>query len=70
LEQEQDGRYVVSAATPPGCISQVDTRAEVLDNAREAMELYIDDCREAGDAIPTEAGTEFIIDVEAASGGA
>jgi antitoxin HicB len=54
LEQEQDGGYVVSAATLPGCVSQGNTRAEALDNTREAIERYIDDSREAGDPVPTE----------------
>jgi predicted RNase H-like HicB family nuclease len=65
LGQEQGGGHVASAATVPGCVSQGDTRAGALDNIREAIELYIDDCREAGDPVPTEAGTEFI-EVEAA----
>jgi len=34
-------------------------------NIREAIELYVEDCRDAGDPIPTEAGKEFV-DVEAA----
>ena len=34
-------------------------------NIREALELYIEDCREAGDPVPTEANKEFI-EVEAA----
>jgi antitoxin HicB len=65
LEQEQDGGYVVSAATLPGCVGQGDTRAEALDNNLEAIGLYIDDCREAGDPVPTDAVTNFI-EVEAA----
>ena len=36
-----------------------------LTNIREALELYIEDCREAGDPVPTEANKEFI-EVEAA----
>jgi predicted RNase H-like HicB family nuclease len=31
-----------------------------LDNIREAIELYLDDCRDAGDPVPTEAGKEFV----------
>ena len=65
LEQETDGGYVVSAPALPGCISQGDTRAEALANIREAIELYVQDCRDAGDPVPTEAGKEFV-DIEAA----
>jgi predicted RNase H-like HicB family nuclease len=64
LEREQDGGYVVSVPALPGCVSQGDTRAEALKNIQEAIELYVEDCREAGDPVPTEAGKEFV-EVEA-----
>ena len=53
LEQEQDGGYVVSVPVLPGCVSQGDSRNEALDNIREAIELYVEDCREAGDPTAT-----------------
>jgi predicted RNase H-like HicB family nuclease len=65
LEQEQDGGYVASVPALPGCVSQGDTREAALANIREAIELYLDDCRDAGDPIPIEAGREFV-EVEAA----
>jgi predicted RNase H-like HicB family nuclease len=60
LEQESDGGYVVSVPALPGCVSQGDSRAQALANIREAIELYVQDCREAGDPVPTEAGKEFV----------
>jgi predicted RNase H-like HicB family nuclease len=65
LEREDDGGYVAGVPALPGCVSQGDTRAETLSNIREAIELYVEDCREAGDPVPTEAGKEFV-EVEAA----
>jgi len=65
LEQESDGGYVVNVPALPGCVSQGDTRGEALANIREAITLYVEDCRGAGDPIPTEAGKEFV-EVEAA----
>jgi antitoxin HicB len=59
LEREDDGGYVVSVPALPGCISQGDTRDEALANIREAIGLYIEDCRAAGDPVPTEADKEF-----------
>ena len=44
---------------------EADTRAEALKNIREAIALYVEDCRDAGDPVPTEAGKEFV-EVEAA----
>ncbi|MCC6580154.1 MAG: type II toxin-antitoxin system HicB family antitoxin [Phycisphaeraceae bacterium] len=60
LEREADGGYVASAPTLPGCVSQGDTREEAMANIREAVELYIEDCLDAGDPVPTEAGREFV----------
>jgi predicted RNase H-like HicB family nuclease len=65
LEPEANGGYFASVPALRGCVSQRDTRTEALANIREAIELYIADCREAGDPVPTEAGKEFI-EIEAA----
>ncbi len=65
LEQEQDGGYVASVPALPGCVSQEDSRAEVLANIQEAIKLYVDDCIESGDSVPIEAGREFV-EIEAA----
>lgn len=65
LEREPDGGFVVTVPALPVCVTQGDTRAEAVANAREAIELYLEDCRATGDPIPTEDGKEFI-EVEAA----
>lgn len=65
LEREPDGGYVASVPALPGCVTQGDSRADALANVREAITLYIEDCRDAGDPIPTEDGREFV-EVEAA----
>jgi predicted RNase H-like HicB family nuclease len=65
LEQEPDEGFVASVPTLPGCISQGDTREDALQNIREAIELYLEDCRESGDPIPSESGREFV-EIEAA----
>jgi len=57
--------YVAIVPARPGCVTQGDDRAEALANVREAIELYIEDCLEAGDPVPTEIGREFV-DIEAA----
>ena len=59
LEPEDDGGFIVSVPALPGCINQGDTREEALENIREAVALYVEDCREAGDPVPTETGKEF-----------
>jgi predicted RNase H-like HicB family nuclease len=59
LKQEPDGGYVATVPALPGCVSQGDTRDEVMKNIREAAELYIEESIAAGDPVPTEAGREY-----------
>ena len=66
LEQESDGGYVVSVPALPGCVSQGDSRVQALGNIREAIDLFVQDCREAGDPVPTEVGKEFVEVIAAA----
>jgi predicted RNase H-like HicB family nuclease len=60
LEREPDGGFVAEVPALPGCISQGDTRDEAMANIREAIQAYIEDCVKAGEALPSEAGLEFI----------
>ena len=64
LQQEADGGYVATAPALPGCVSQGDTREEVLANIREAIEVYLEDCAASGEPAPQEAGQE-VIELEA-----
>jgi predicted RNase H-like HicB family nuclease len=65
LEREDDGGFVASVPSLPGCVSQGDSRDEAMKNVREAIEVYIEDCRESGEPIPSESGREFV-DIDAA----
>ena len=58
LETAEDGGYVVSVPALPGCFTQGDTREEALENAREAIELYVEELRARGETIPVELKTE------------
>ena len=60
LQRENDGGYIATVPALPGCVSQGDTRAEVLKNIDEAIELYLEDVREAGEAIPVETDREYV----------
>ena len=66
VEVEPDGGFVVSVPVLPGCVSEGDSRAEALANIREAISLYLADCQDSGEPVPTEAGKEFI-EIEAAA---
>jgi predicted RNase H-like HicB family nuclease len=45
--------YVASVPTLAGCVSQGDTGDEALRHIREAIELYVEECKDAGDPVPT-----------------
>ncbi len=51
---EEEGGYTVIVPALPGCISEGDTLEEALENIKEAIELYLDSCRKAGEEIPIE----------------
>ena len=42
LEPSEEGGYTAVVPSLPGCISEGDTRAEVLTNIQEAIELYLE----------------------------
>jgi predicted RNase H-like HicB family nuclease len=54
LEREEDGGYHVFTPALKGCHSQGDTIEEALDNIREAVEVYIDSLKDAGEKVPVE----------------
>lgn len=60
LERESDGGFVVSVPVLPGCISQGNSREEALANIREAVELYVEDCRLSGDPVPEVDSLEYV----------
>jgi predicted RNase H-like HicB family nuclease len=59
LEQNPEEGYVAVVPALPGCVSQGDTREQALENAREAAELYVEDCIAAGDGVPLHPGREL-----------
>jgi antitoxin HicB len=52
LEPDEDGVFVATCPSLPGCISQGNTRAEALPNIREAIEAYLISLRRHGDPVP------------------
>jgi predicted RNase H-like HicB family nuclease len=60
LEREEDGGYIATVPALLGCVSQGDSRPEVMRNIREAADVYIEDCIAFGDPVPTEAGREYL----------
>lgn len=42
IEQDEAGYFVAEVPALPGCLSQGKTKAEALDNVREAVESWVE----------------------------
>ncbi len=42
IKEGEDGWYVITVPSLPGCISQGRTKKEALENIKEAIELYLE----------------------------
>jgi predicted RNase H-like HicB family nuclease len=60
LFREDDGGFSAVVPALPGCVSQGDSRPETMRNIREAIELYLEELRAAGEAIPSEVAREIV----------
>jgi predicted RNase H-like HicB family nuclease len=50
----------------PGCVAAGETREEVLDLIREAIEFHIEGFRQEGQPVPPPSSTSAVVDVAAA----
>lgn len=50
----------------PGCVAVDETREEVLELIREAIEFHLEDLRESGENIPEPCSSGELIEVQAA----
>jgi predicted RNase H-like HicB family nuclease len=62
VEPDEDGVFVATVPSLPGCVSQGATRETALLNIREAIEGYVQSLRERNEPIPP-AIDEEVIDV-------
>ena len=53
FEPSDEGGYTVFVPSPPGCISEGDTREDAIANIREAIALYLEPVE---DDLPLGAG--------------
>jgi len=60
IEQDEDGMFVAEVTSLPGCISQGKTRAEVLENIQEAIEVYIESLKAHDEPIPPPIDEEIV----------
>lgn len=60
IEKDEDGVYVAEATNLPGCISQGSTRAEAIENIKEAIALYLESLAAHDEPVPPAISEEII----------
>ena len=60
VEQDEDGVFVATVPSLPGCVSQGETRNEALRNVREAIEGYVESLRARYEPVPPSIHEEVI----------
>mgnify|MGYP001093540327 CR=1 FL=1 len=54
IEQDEDGVYVASVPSLPGCYTQGDTFEEALKNIEDVIEMVVQELKEERKQIPTQ----------------
>jgi len=60
IEPDEDGVFVAECPSLPGCISQGKTRAEALDNIKDAIRGYLESLKKHGEPIPPPIEEEIV----------
>ena len=60
VEQDEDGVFVAEVPSLPGCVSQGNTRSEVLANIKDAIAGYLSSLRERGEPVPPGLSEEVV----------
>lgn len=60
IESDEDGIYVAEVPALPGCISQGQTRAEAVENIKEAIAAYLESLDAHGEPVPPSIFEEIV----------
>ena len=63
IEQDEDGKFVATCPTLPGCVSEGDTRGQALANIEDAIAGYLKSLRKHGEPVPPSISEE-VVEVE------
>ena len=63
IHQAEEGGYWVDVPALPGCYSQGDTLDDTLQDATEAIELYVQAVREQGQDLPKDEDVVFQVSI-------
>jgi len=60
IEQDEDGIFVAECPSLPGCISQGNSRKEVLENIQDAIKGYLESLRKHDEPVPPSIEEEIV----------
>jgi len=60
IDQDEDGVFVATVPSLPGCVTQGATRQEAVSNAQEAIGAYLESLNERGEPIPPTINEELV----------
>ncbi|ADN35931.1 putative RNase H-like HicB family nuclease [Methanomicrobium sp. W14] len=60
IEMDEDGIFVAECPSLPGCISQGKTRAEALENIKDAAKGYLESLKKHNEPIPPSIYEETV----------
>ncbi len=60
IQQDEDSVFYAEVPALPGCISQGNTRAETLNNVKEAISAYLESLKKHDEPIPPSIYEEIV----------
>jgi len=63
LTRDETGYWVAECPSLPGCNTQGKTREEAIENAKEAIALYVESLEELGKPVPPETFDALLVAV-------
>lgn len=60
FEQDEDGKFTATVPELPRCISSGETRAQALENVKEAIEAYVESLRKHNEPVPPSIHEEIV----------
>ena len=60
IEADEDGTFVAEVPALAGCISQGRTRAEAIENIKEAIAAYLESLNAHGEPVPPPISEEVV----------
>ena len=60
IEPDEDGVFVAECPALPGCVSQGNTRADALENIKDAIRGYLESLQKHNEPVPPPIDEEIV----------